>query len=89
MRTIAEMARSILRQKSLSLSFWPYAVMYAYLKNLLPHKAIDFDIPYEKLYKKSPNLKQIRQFGSTVFVLDQSVSGKFVARSRPVAIQKT
>ena len=59
MRTIAEMARSILRQKSLSLSFWPYAVMYAYLKNLLPHKAIDFDIPYEKLYN-CVGFRQIR-----------------------------
>ena len=84
MRSIAEMARAILKQKGLSLRFWPYAVMYAvFIKNRLPHRAIGFKVPFEVLYEKAPDYQSIRPFGEQVFVLDQTATTKFSNPARP------
>lgn len=84
MRTIAEMARAILKQKGLSMRFWPYVILYAvFLKNRLPHSALDFDIPFHKLFGELPELKDIIQFGVLMFVLDLNRQGKLADRARP------
>lgn len=68
-RTINDMARTMLNHASLPASFWVRAVETAvYLRNRLLTAAVAGKTPYEMLYKKKPNLKNTRIFGSDCVV---------------------
>lgn len=84
-RTIQERGRSLLFESGFSPSMWGLAVQAAeWLYNRTPHAAIDYITPYEQFYGKSPDLKQIKIFGSKVEVLDENIprSQKFMSRSK-------
>ena len=51
----------------------------------MPHSALGYISPYEKLYGKKPDLSYLRIFGSQVDVLDELVprGHKFDSRSKP------
>ena len=85
-RTIVEMARSMIYDAGLSLSYWGEAVICAaYIRNRCPTSAISSNCtPYELWYGKKPNLEHFRVFGCKAYVHtpDQKRS-KLDAKSKP------
>lgn len=78
-RTIEQMARCLLIHAGLSVSFWPFAVLYAvFIKNRVPHKAINGQIPLELFYNTKVDFSKIRKFGSQViYLIDDREITKF------------
>jgi hypothetical protein len=65
--TLAEMCRPSLAD--LPSSLWAEAYNWAvYIKNRLPHLALDGKTPYEILYKKLPSISQLRPFGTQYYI---------------------
>lgn len=82
-RTLLEPIRLILEQEVLSAHYWEYALDHvAYVKNRLPHSAINCS-PFEKLPGKKPTLKHIRVFGCCAFVYNEKPCSKVHARGLP------
>lgn len=75
----------MLFQKKLPKQLWGEAVLYAnYLKNRSPTKALDGKTPEEMISGKCPNLAKLQEFGSEIYVLDQSTGrDKLDPKSRP------
>lgn len=66
-RTVVEKARCLLFDAQLEKKFWAEAANTAvYLKNRSPTSSLENKTPYEAWYKKKPDLKHIRLFGSRV-----------------------
>lgn len=84
-RHIVDSGISLLQQVGLPRSFWNYAFStVAYLYNRTPTPALAGRSPFEMLYKKSPNLNNIRVFGSLAFPNLRPIQGsKFSPRSAP------
>jgi hypothetical protein len=60
---------------------WAAAFNWAtYLKNWLPHSALDGKAPYEVLYKKRPTTSYLRPFGTRYYV--HIAEDKRAARSK-------
>jgi len=71
-RILLEMARCLLLQSGLPLTFWTDAVATAcYIRNRCPTKSLGGVTPYEKWNGQFPTLTHLRVFGSTVHVLDK------------------
>jgi hypothetical protein len=72
-RTLLERVRAMLHAKDLPKNLWGMAVRHAvWLKNRTPTKVGDeIFVPYELWNGKKPNLKGLREFGSTVWVNDE------------------
>lgn len=69
-RTIETMARCLLIESGLDLSFWPFAVLYAvFIKDRVPHKALDGAIPLEVFYDTVVDYFKIPKFGCSVIYL--------------------
>ena len=69
-RTIETMARCLLIESGLDISFWPFALLHAvYIKNPFPHKALDGDIPLEVFYDIVIDYFKIPKFGCSVIYL--------------------
>jgi len=67
-RTIVEMARSMLQNKSLPKQFWAEAVNTAvYILNRSPTKAILNTTPYEAWFNRKPNVDHFRVFGCIAY----------------------
>jgi hypothetical protein len=83
--THVESARAMLLAQDISKRFWPEAVSYAvYIKNCVPHAALNWMTPYEALTGTPLDLSPFYEFGSKCWVLDQSGHrGKLDAKSRP------
>nr|GFB94930.1 ribonuclease H-like domain-containing protein [Tanacetum cinerariifolium] len=63
-RTINNVIRTLLFQAHLPPTFWVEALrMAAYLINLLPSTAINNEIPYTRLFNKTPDYSNLRIFG--------------------------
>ena len=63
-RTTAEAARCMLIERNLSIMFWSRAVLSAaYVKNRIPHSAINHRIPFEMMFNKKVNYDTIKPFG--------------------------
>ncbi|KAJ2913904.1 hypothetical protein MD484_g6523, partial [Candolleomyces efflorescens] len=74
-RTLLELARAMLIEKSLPLFLWDEAVRHAaYLRNRAPTRALDGMTPYEAWSGKKPSVEHFREFGCDVWVLDESKS---------------
>jgi hypothetical protein len=72
-RTLLELARAMLISKDLPIFLWDEAVAHAaYLRNRAPTRALNGKTPYEACYKSKPNVSHLREFGSDVWVLDES-----------------
>lgn len=82
-RTITEKARTLLIHSKLPKSFWGEAILTAtFLVNITPTKATTLkQTPFEKLHGKKPLLRHLKVFGSTVFVLEKTVTNKFEEKS--------
>jgi hypothetical protein len=62
---LARMMRSMLYGAGLGSQYWSYALHHAvYIKNCLPHTALNFVTPYEKLNNTKPDLSRMRTFGA-------------------------
>ena len=69
-RTLMEMARCLLYEKSMPLKFWAEAVnTAAYLLNRMATKILVEKTPYELWYGFKPNISHLRIFGSPCYVL--------------------
>ena len=63
-RHIVEVGLALLANASMPLKFWDEAFLTAtYLINILPSKVINFDTPFQRLFKENPNYKSLRIFG--------------------------
>jgi hypothetical protein len=81
---IVSHAVSVLEDAKLPLSLW-YEITrtLTYLKNLWPHSFLDGKIPYQKIFKRKPDLAHLRVIGSKAWVLipKKSRGGKFKPRA--------
>lgn len=69
-RQIVDMVLTLLAQASLPLPYWDYAFTTAvYLINRLPTSAIQFAVPYAKLFGVKPDYNFLRTFGCACFPL--------------------
>lgn len=69
-RTIVEMARSMLKAKSLPNTFWAEAVATAvYTLNKSPTKANPNKTPYEAWHNRKPEIRHFRVFGCLAYSL--------------------
>ncbi|KAJ0491696.1 putative RNA-directed DNA polymerase [Helianthus annuus] len=69
-RTVVEMARCMLKAKSLGNQFWGEAVATAvYLLNLSPTKAVEGKTPFEAWYALKPSVSHLRVFGCPAYGL--------------------
>ena len=67
-RTVQTMAHCLLETAQLDLRYWAFAFAHAaYLKNRVPHSGIDFEIPYQRLTGRQPDLSDVRIFGCKAF----------------------
>lgn len=84
-RTIVEMARCVLSDSGLPLSFWGEAIRYAnYVRNRCPNSSIGKEIPFTAAYGRIPSVKHFRTFGCVAYMLNKNKKGKFAARSKKV-----
>ena len=75
-RTIKDMTRTMLIGAKLPASLWPYAMETAiYISNRLPSSSLpDNNSPYQLLYNRKPNVKNIHPFGCDVYIrIDDSL----------------
>ncbi len=65
-RTLADMIRCLLHGANLGPEYWSWALIHAvYLKNRLPHRAIN-TTPYQAYTGHKPNARKLRIFGCPV-----------------------
>ncbi|KAL8136100.1 hypothetical protein AgCh_010629 [Apium graveolens] len=85
-RTVAAMARSLLKEKGMPLVFWGEAVWHAvYILNRLPTRALSKQTPYEAWKGKRPNLDHLRIFGCVGHMKTPGIHArKLDDRSKPV-----
>ena len=68
-RTIVEMARCILKEKSLSNMYWAHAVhTAAYILNKSPTNMVKNSTPYEAWFCRKPTISHLKSFGYACFV---------------------
>ncbi|CAL8083743.1 unnamed protein product [Prunus armeniaca] len=67
-RTIVEMAKSMMFEKSIPLEFWAKAVnTVVYILNICPTKALVKKTPFEAYSGRKPGIKHLRVFGSLCY----------------------
>ena len=80
-RTLVECARSMMKGKSLSNTFWGEAINTAvYLKNRSPTRSLDNITPFEALYGFKPVVQNLKVFGCTAFAHIPSTHKVFASR---------
>lgn len=68
-RSIMNSARCLLSDSKVNLKYWPEVIKTAaYLKNRTITNTIENKTPFEILFKKKPNIKNLKLYGSKVFV---------------------
>ena len=66
---LARIMRALLYSSNLGSQYWSYALRHAvYLKNRLPHSALQWKTPYEALLGDKPDLSKLKSFGARVSV---------------------
>src|ERR1700678_855968 len=69
-RTLVELAQAMMQ--GLPAFLWEYAINHStYLRNRAYTKSLKNQTPYEKWFKKKPNVSHLREFGAPVWVLLQ------------------
>lgn len=80
-RSIIEMTRSMISDSKLPLDFWGEAAYTAaHIKNRVKSKVHDMT-PYEVWYKKKPNIRYLRRFGCTAYLLQKGPRKKFESKT--------
>ena len=68
-RTIAEHVTAMLTESHLPSSFWGFGVkIYVYVHNRCPTSAVFNSVPWTLMYKKKPDVSNLRVFGCTAYV---------------------
>jgi hypothetical protein len=82
-RVILEMATCLMRERNVEERFWGYAVLYANrIRNRLPTKGTNNQVPYSLWSNGTPNLKHFHTFGCKALTLvDKSKRSKFGSHS--------
>ena len=81
-RHLLNVARYLLLQSGLPLSFWGETVLIVvFLINRLPTSVLHGKSPFEIIYKCLPKFENLRVFGCLCFSVKQNISDKFVERS--------
>ena len=83
-RTIVESARSLIHHAKMPMHFWAEAVnTAAYIRNRCPTVAIKDNTPFESIFKKKPNISNLKVFGCIAFVhIAKERRKKFEAKSQ-------
>ena len=83
-RTLMNMARSMMFFKNVKLMFWCDAVVCAtYLRNRIPSHAIEYKTPHEMWFGHLPSIRNLKVFGSTRYALiPKKETNKLGARSQ-------
>lgn len=72
-RTLMEMARCMMTQSKLPISFWAEAVATAnFNRNRCITKALGDKTPFELWYGRRPDVKHMRTFGETAYMLNKA-----------------
>src|SRR5260370_38468877 len=80
--TLLDHTQSMIFNTDLPKSLWPHAISYScHIKNHSLTHTLKGSTPFEKLYRKKPDLSSIRTFGCDVWVLNQGAKGKLNPRS--------
>lgn len=88
-RQVLEVARALRFQSGLALSFWGECVLTAvHIINRLPNVALNFEVPYEKLFKKPVDYEHLKDMGPVSYFLgleiDRSDAGFFISQRKYV-----
>ncbi|GJX21457.1 putative RNA-directed DNA polymerase, partial [Tanacetum coccineum] len=82
-RHLLNVARSLMFQEGIPLSFWTECVLTAtYLINRLPSSVLNGKSPFSLVYGREPNLSYLRSFGCLCFVAIVKGFDKFFERSK-------
>ncbi len=74
-RTLADLARAMRIAADLPVFLWEYAVAHtAYVRNRAYSSAIKVTTPYERWYRRKPDVTHLRAFGALVWILLQGQS---------------
>jgi hypothetical protein len=69
--------------KNIPISLWPTTIAHtAYLRNRAYSNALKTQTPYERWYKKKPDVTHLQEYGSPVIVL---IEGENVPKLEPKA----
>ncbi|XP_040937219.1 uncharacterized protein [Gossypium hirsutum] len=83
-RHLLEITRALCFQSNVPLKFWGDCILTAcYIINRLPSSVLAWRMPFELLYKKSPDFSHFRVFGCLCFAVNPHNSDKFSSRSLP------
>lgn len=84
-RHLLEVARALMFQSGLQVSFWGESVLTAaYIINRLPSSVLDNKCPYELLYKMPVDYDELKTFGCLAFAINPVHSNdKLTARGVP------
>ena len=83
MRSIADIARSLLKQANISIRFWPYAVLFSvFIKNRTPHVALNFKTQMFTLFKTHCNYDKLLKFGTIIYAITTEYKTKFKDKSK-------
>lgn len=84
-RTLLDLARAMRFEKKLPETLWGEAVLHAaWIRNRCPTTALDGNTPIRALTGIRPDLSNIREFGETVYVLEEIPRAKTEPRARKV-----
>lgn len=67
-RELQERVRALIFDSGMPKQFWEHAIAYViHIYNRTPKRALDNETSYEKLYKRKPDMRYIRQFSCLAF----------------------
>lgn len=83
-RTLIEMARCLLIQANLPVTFWSEAAMTAcHIRNRSPCRSLEtFKTPYEIMFGTKPCVSYFKIFGQKAYILNKNHKRKFDVRSK-------
>lgn len=82
-RHILEVTRAVRFQASIAIHLWGYCVLVVvHIINRLPSLAIDYQVPYERLYGKKASYDHLRVLGCLCYAKVLNENDKLMPRAR-------
>lgn len=76
--TLLSTAKCLLFGGNVNLSLWPFAIQTAnFISNRFPNSSINFQIPFQMFFNKSPDHNDLFKFGSRVIFKENFTGSKF------------